>query len=87
MLRLSRKPRTYSQPTERRIMKLFQINEDDLSALEHVLPQLASDLYRELAGPAAPRIRKQLRQAQEILSKVRWNYGPPTDVQIIPAGE
>lgn len=66
-------------------MRLFQINEDDLAALEHILPQLALDLTNALMTPAAPRIRKQLRQVQEILTNVRWNYGPPTEVEKIDA--
>lgn len=66
--------------------RLFVIAEDDLATLEHVLPQLACDLHFALTTPAAPRIRKQLRQVQEIINKVRWDYGPPTEVTIIPAG-
>lgn len=68
-------------------MKLFQINEDDLARLEHVLPELADHMMMLMANPeAAPRLRKQWREVQEILSNVRWNYGPPRDVTIIPAG-
>lgn len=69
-------------------MKLFQIHEDDLSELEHLCPQLQEALMRELANAqAAPRLRVQLRCVKEILSNVRWNYGPPEQVEIIPCDE
>ena len=60
--------------------KLFQIKEDDLGALEATLPQLADALMPVLNN----RLRVQLRRAQQVLSDVRWNYGPPSEVQIIP---
>lgn len=65
---------------------LFRVTEDDLATLEHVLPQIARDLCTALTTPAAPRIRKQLRQVQEIVTNIRWDYGPPTEVTTIPAG-
>ncbi len=60
--------------------KLFQIKEDDLGALEAALPQLADALMPVLNN----RLRVQLRRAQQVLSDVRWNYGPPSEVQIVP---
>lgn len=63
--------------------KLFQINEDDLATLERTLPQFADALMPRLDN----RLRTQLRQVQQILSNVRWNYGPPSEVIIIPADE
>lgn len=63
--------------------RMFQIYEDDLAALEHTMPQIADALMPYLDN----RLRVQLRRVQEILSKVRWNYGPPGEVQIIPAEE
>lgn len=62
--------------------KLFQIHEDDLADLERTLPQFADALLPSLDN----RLRAQFRRVQAILSNVRWNYGPPSDVQIIPAG-
>ncbi len=59
--------------------RLFQIKEDDLGALEATLPQLADALMPVLNN----RLRVQLRRAQQVLSDVRWNYGPPQEVQII----
>jgi hypothetical protein len=61
--------------------KLFQINEDDLGELERILPQLAEAMTPALNN----RLRVQLRRVQVILSNVRWNYGPPSEVTIIPA--
>ncbi len=59
--------------------KLFQIKEDDLGALEATMPQLADALMPVLNN----RLRVQLRRVQQVLSDVRWNYGPPSDVEII----
>jgi hypothetical protein len=68
-------------------MKLFQIYEDDLAELERTCPQLADALFPVLATEQGNRLRVQLRRVQDILSKVRWNYGPPSDVTVIPAGD
>ena len=59
--------------------RLFQIKEDDLGALEAALPRLADALMPVLNN----RLRVQLRRVQQVLSNVRWNYGPPSEVQII----
>lgn len=65
-------------------MKRFQITEDDLAELEHTLPQLQDDLFDKLTQPeCAPRLRRQLNRVKEILSNVRWNYGPPLEVERI----
>lgn len=61
-------------------MRFFQITEDDLADLERTLPQLADVLMAQMD----PKLRTQLRRMQEILSRVRWNYGPPTNVTVIP---
>jgi len=61
-------------------MSLYQINEDDLSALEQTLPRIADALIPQMDN----RLRVQLRRVQKILSDVRWNYGPPSEVQIVP---
>lgn len=60
---------------------LHQINEEDLSSLERTLPQLSDALMPILTN----RLRTQLRQVQRILSDVRWNYGPASEVEVIPA--
>ncbi len=63
--------------------KLFQIKEDDLGALEATLPQLADALMPVLNN----RLRVQLRRVQQVLSDVRWNYGPPSEVQSVPPND
>jgi hypothetical protein len=60
--------------------RLHQINEEDLSELERIMPQLAQALMPALDN----KLRVQLRRCQSILSNVRWNYGPPTSVEIAP---
>lgn len=59
--------------------KLFQIYESDLSELERSLPDISDALMAHLH----PRQRVQFRRAKEILSNVRWNYGPATEVEVI----
>lgn len=59
--------------------KLHQINEEDLSELEQVMPQLAQALMPVLDN----KLRVQLRRCQSILSNVRWDYGPPSEVETI----
>lgn len=60
--------------------KLFQIREEDLGELERVLPQLAESMITVMSN----RDRVHLRRLQTIVSNVRWNYGPPTNVEVIP---
>lgn len=60
--------------------KMYQIYDDDLATLERTLPQLADALGPTLNN----RLRVQLRQVQRILSNVRWDYGPPSEVRIVP---
>ena len=63
--------------------KLFQIHEEDLADLERTLPQFADALMPAIDN----RLRAQFRRIQAILSNVRWNYGPPSEVEIVPAGD
>lgn len=69
--------------------RLFQINEEDLETLERVCPDLCQALFPKLAkdAPGAKKLRIQLGKVKEILSHVRWGYGPPEDVVVIPAGD
>jgi hypothetical protein len=62
---------------------VYQIHEDDLGALEQTLPRLADAMMPHLDN----RLRVQLRRVQKILSDVRWNYGPPSEVEIIPVDD
>lgn len=59
---------------------LLQIHEDDLAELEKTLPQLGEALESALTN----RVKTQLRRCKLILSNVRWNYGPPSEVERIP---
>lgn len=61
--------------------QLFQINEDDLAELERTLPRMADQMMETMDNCT----RVQLRRVQTILSNVRWNYGPPSEVGTIPA--
>jgi len=63
--------------------RLLQITDDDLTDLERTLPQLADALMPVLDN----RLRVQLRQVQRILSNVRWNYGPASEVEVVRPNE
>lgn len=68
-------------------MKHFIIKESDLADLEHTLPELLMAMYPLLGGGAetgANRLRLQWSRVQEIVKNVRWNYGPPEEVTVIP---
>lgn len=58
-------------------MKRFQIAEDDLATLERDLPAIADRLMAHLRFSD----RVAFRRIQQIVLKVRWNYGPPTHVE------
>lgn len=61
--------------------RLYQINEGDLQALEEILPVLcfrAGELLNDTA------VRMKFRRLKQIVSDVRWSYGPPSEVEIIP---
>ena len=62
--------------------RMFQIYEDDFAELERIVPELSDSMM----GQLTPRMRTQLRRCKDILSNVRWNYGPQSEVEIIPAG-
>lgn len=59
---------------------LFQIYESDLLELERLLPIMCSSLYPAMN----PRIATQFERVKIILSNIRWNYGPPMNVEVIP---
>jgi len=63
-------------------IKLHQIKEDDLALLERAIPEVTDAMG---VVSLSPRIRTQLRQIQRVLSNVRWNYGPPSEVKVIDA--
>lgn len=60
--------------------KLFQIKEDDLAVLESELPRVL-DAAAMACNDALTRKRWQM--VKEIISNVRWDYGPPSQVERI----
>lgn len=64
-------------------MKLFRIYESDLQILETALPTLQDALMPMMNDP---KIQATLGEVKEILSNVRWDYGPPSEVHCIPVG-
>lgn len=76
------------EPTTGASMRLFQITEDDLAELERLLPDFHEAFGSQQLGPNAPganRLRVKVRRVKDIISNVRWNYAPHSDVQEIPA--
>jgi len=61
---------------------MFQITEPDLAELERLLPDIADRLYCPAMTNAD---RVMIRRVQKIITDVRWNYGPPLEVEIVPA--
>lgn len=60
--------------------KLFRIYEADLQLLETALPQLQDALGEAMNRPHVNAI---MGEVKEVLSNVRWDYGPHTDVKCI----
>ena len=63
-------------------VKLYQITEDDLAMLESEMPRLMDP---NLPACNDPMTRKRWQAVKEILSNVRWNYGPPQEVEQLPS--
>ena len=64
--------------------KLYQIKEDDLATLEAELPWLLEAAAMTCNEPLT---RKRWEAVKEIVSNVRWDYGPPSEVHEIPADD
>jgi len=64
-------------------VKQYQITADDLASLEEFLPELCFASGELLNNTA---IRVKYRRVKEILSNVRWGYGPPAEVHIEKPG-
>jgi hypothetical protein len=64
--------------------RLFRINEPDLAELERIVPLLMEQGMIKFDTNAA---RVRLRKVKQILSDVRWNYGPWSHVEEIPANQ
>lgn len=63
--------------------RLFKIHEEDLVELEKAIPQLSESFMMHLT----PATRTTLRRCKNILSDIRWHYGPPSEVGRVPASE
>jgi hypothetical protein len=61
--------------------RLFQIYEHDLVSLEDTIPALMEKAAMTCNDPLT---RKQWQNLKEILSNVRWGYGPPLKVETFP---
>lgn len=60
--------------------QFFQVSEEDLQTLERECPALLSTNYD---GCNEPLTRKRWEEVKRILSNIRWNYGPPSQVETI----
>ena len=62
---------------------MLQIREPDLAELERLLP-----LIHEAVAPAMTnRTRVHLRRVKQIISDIRWNYGPWLECHEVPFNE
>jgi len=59
--------------------KTYMLIEEDLVTLERVIPEFMDALALKLD----PRLRTQFRQVKDILSNVRWGYGPWDKVEVV----
>lgn len=66
-------------------MKMFQVSEDDLETLESGLPALQDAMMSAPDVINRKDIHDHLSMLKRIVSDVRWNYGPPTEVGSIEA--
>lgn len=64
-------------------MKLYQITDEDLAGLE----KDTADLCQSLMGSLSTTDKMAFRRIKTILSNVRWGYGPPEEVEVIPVDE
>lgn len=63
--------------------KLYQIHDEDLATLERDIPLLADAALFNCPPEMQNRIRVQMRRVKEILSNVRWDYGPAEEIEVI----
>lgn len=68
-------------------MKLFQINEDDLETMERALPELMDRMSLHPETITRKDVQDNWSMVKEIISRIRWNYGPPIEVKRIDAND
>lgn len=61
--------------------KLFQISEPDLADLEKLVPELCERLYASMLTNLDNSTRVKVRRVQKIIQDIRWNYGPPQEIE------
>jgi hypothetical protein len=64
--------------------KLFRIYEPDLALLEKAIPVLHEAVSLSPAY-ARPDVQVAIEECKRILSDVRWDYGPYSHVERLPA--
>lgn len=64
--------------------RLFQINEDDLAELERLVPILYDRAAEKMDDNKS---RVMVRRVKDIISNVRWNYAPWSNIETLPAGD
>lgn len=64
-------------------VRLHQITDDDLAVIERLVPLFVERLYAQMDN----KLRAQIRQVQQVIVNVRWNYGPPGKVVTFGADE
>lgn len=62
-------------------MKLYQVTEDDLETLESALPSLQDAMMSTPEIINRNDVQEHLAMVKVIISNIRWNYGPPTNVE------
>lgn len=67
--------------------RMFQINEDDLAALESNLSLIYAEGMNWERFNDRPDIKEAWQMTIKTLSDVRFNYGPPSEVEIIPTSD
>lgn len=60
--------------------KMFHIYENDLQKLEAALPRIMDRVFGSLNDP---QLQVLFDEVKEVLSDVRWDYGPPSEVIVI----